>query len=243
MKSLVTLFVCLLFLMPVSAETVEPRADRALHSMSQYLASLKSFSFQVTTEFDQEIGSRWVEFSDTSDIYVTRPNGVRADRWGDKGRKQAFYNGQDFVIYSPEKKYFSTAPIQGDIPDMLDFAHHELGMTLPVADFLFPDPYAILTADVESGFYVGLHSVDSIPCHHLAFRNSSGIEWQLWIEDGKMRVPRKIVIRHGQEKDAPRFKAVFSKWDAHTPIPADMFDFSPPDDSVEIPHKVRGEES
>jgi hypothetical protein len=226
-------------LAPSVAETVEPRADQILRDMSNYLASLREFSFQVTTEFDEELGGRWVELGDTSNVYVQRPSHVRADRWGDKGRKQAYYNGQEFVIHSPEKNYYSVAPISGEIPDMLDFAHTELNMSLPVADFLFPDPYAVLTADVASGFYVGPSTLDGTACHHLAFQNNSGIEWQIWVEDGDMTVPRKFVIRHAKDPHAPRFSAVFNNWDADTPVPASMYDFVPPADCIEIPHRVR----
>ena len=239
MKLLVRFLVFLLLAAPLAAQTVEARADRILRDMSNYLGSLEEFSFQVTTEFDEELGGRWVERSDTSNVYVQRPDRVRADRWGDKGRKQAFFNGREFVIFSPDKNYYSVAPIAGAIPDMLDFAYNQLNMSLPVADFLFPSPYNVLTADVSSGFYIGPSTQNGITCHHLAFQNNSGIEWQIWVEDGKMTVPRKFVIRYAKDPHAPRFSAVFSDWDADTPLADSMFEFLPPDNAVEIPHKVR----
>ncbi len=236
MKWIIRTALVLALLTSANAQEVEPKADNILKEMSSYLGKLEQFSFHVDAEYDDERSGRWVEFASSSDIYVRRPDGVRSIRRGDKGDAQAFFDGQDLVIYSPKEGFYSKDSIPGDIPTMLDFANNELNLTLPVADFLFPDSYEVLTADLKNGFYVGRHAIEGIPCHHLSFVQNSGIEWQIWVEDGEAPRPRKIVIRHANEPGVPRYDAVFSNWDTTTPIARDSFTFIPPADAYEIQH-------
>ena len=157
-------------------------------------------------------------------------------REGDKGRSFTYFNGKELVVHSPDEAYYARNTFVGDIPAMLDFAHERLGMTLPVADFLFPDPYRVLTTDLKSGLYAGLRKVDGRDCHHLSFITNSGMEWQIWIEVGKMRVPRKLLLRFAGEPGAPQYGASFSGWDFTTPIADDLFNFTPVPEAQEIDH-------
>ena len=214
--------------------TVEPRADRLLKEMGAYLKGMDEFSFHIDTVEDQQSSSCWVEFGAAADVFVRRPDGFKVARVGDKGRAQIFYDGKSVAIYNPDKQFYARAEAPATIPETLDFMHDKLGLTMPVADLLFPDSYEVLSEETESGFYVGLHPVLGVPCHHLSFVSKSGMEWQIWIEDGKMRVPRKLVIRHLDQPGVPRFAALFSNWDANTPLARDLFFFEIPPEAQEI---------
>jgi hypothetical protein len=238
-RSWVILLLLLLLQGPSFAQ-VEPRADQVLRDMSAYLASQKQLSFTVDAAYDEELSGRWLEYSSTTDIVLRRPDAICAFREGDKGRTFSYYNGQELVIYSPDKGYYSRHAVSGDIPVMLDHAHQKLGMALPVADFLFPQPYDVLTTDLNSGFYAGLRKVEGVDCHHLFFLTNSGLEWQIWIEAGRMRVPRKLLLRYAQEPGAPQYGASFSNWDFATPIAPDIFHFQAPPGSLEIESPTKG---
>ena len=54
----------------------------------------------------------------------------------------------------------------------LDQLFDRYGVSQPLADFLFADPYKVLTERVESGRYVGERKVAGVTCHHLAFRQA-----------------------------------------------------------------------
>jgi hypothetical protein len=214
--------------------TVEPRADQLLKDMGAYLKSLEEFSFHIETVQDQEVSGCWVEFGSSVDVFVRRPDAFKMTRTGDKGRAQIFYDGKNVTVFNPDKQFYARAEAAATIPATLDLMNDKLGLTMPVADFLFPDSYEVLSADMESGFYVGLHPVLGVPCHHLSFVSKSGIEWQIWIEDGKMPVPRKLVIRQVAEPGVPRFTALFSDWDFSTPLAKDLFFFEPPPEAQKI---------
>jgi hypothetical protein len=214
--------------------TVEPKADRLLKEMGIYLKGLDEFSFHLDTVQDQETSSCWVEFASAVDVFVRRPDGFKLARTGDKGRAEVYYDGKSVALYNPDKQFYARADAPATIPETLDFLNDKLGVTLPVADLLFPDSYEVLTDGMESGFYVGLHPVLGVPCHHLSFISKGGIEWQIWIEDGKMRVPRKLVIRYVDQPGVPRFAALFSDWDPNTPLARDLFRFEIPEQAQEI---------
>ena len=218
---------------------VEARADQVLQEMSSYLAARPQFSFRVEAAYDEELSGRWIEDTSTTDIMVRRPDAVCAWRDGDKGRSDAYFNGKELVIHSPDKGFYSRHPVTGDIPTMLDFAHERLDMTIPVADFLFPEPYKVLTTNLNLGLYVGLRKVDGVDCHHLFFATDTGLEWQIWIEAGKRRVPRKLLLRYANEPGAPQYGASFSEWDFSTPIAPDLFDFAPQPDDQQIEYSKK----
>lgn len=220
------------------AQGVEPRADQVLRDMSDYLASQGEFSFRADAAFDEELSGRWIEFTSSTEIMIRRPNSVCALRDGDKGKTYAYYNGKELVIHSPDKGFYSRTAVSGDIPKMLDYAHESMGMTLPVADFLFPQPYDVLTTDLQSGFYAGTRNVEGVECHHLFFVTNSGLEWQIWIEAGKRRVPKKLLLRYANEPGAPQYGASFSEWDFNTPIAPDLFNFVAPPEAQEIEYKA-----
>jgi len=68
------------------------------------------------------------------------------------------------------------------------------GTVIPLADFLYANPYEHLMGSVQRGVYLGIHEAAGVPCHHLSFEQET-IDWQLWIDAGKEPLPRKLVIR------------------------------------------------
>ena len=46
---------------------------------------------------------------------------------------------------------------------------------------------------MESDFYVGKSEVRGVKTDHLAFR-ADEVDWQVWIEDSRTPLPRKLVI-------------------------------------------------
>ena len=188
---------------------------------------------------DEEISGVQVEATSRGNVFVRRPDGIRLDREGDNGRQSAYYDGKHLTVFNQEKGFYAQSEVPSSIEPMLDFANEKLGMVFPLADLLFTDSYSALTTDLESGFYVGEHSVQGTPCHHLAFRQSSGLEWQLWVEQGVRAWPRKLVIRHAEQPEIPRYQAILSQWDAAPKIPSGLFGFQVPNGAVKIDFKGR----
>jgi hypothetical protein len=122
----------------------------------------------------------------------------------------------------------------GQIDMALDQMLKDYGLTMPVADFLYSNPYAVLTEKVITGALIGLHSCGGQRrCHHLAFTQEA-IDWQIWIEDGPRPLPRKLVITYKLEPGSPQFVARLSKWDFHPGLSKSDFEFKLPKGASEI---------
>ncbi len=217
-------------LLPASAlpPGVEPRADRLVAEMSQYLGSLQAFSLHAEVSLDESISGMQVELANSTDVFVRRPDGLRVSRQGDKGHQEAFYDGKLLTLFNPDQSFYAQSEAPGGLEPMLDYANAKLGLTMPLADLLFVDAHGGLTRETQAGFYVGESLVDGTRCDHLAFVQNSGVEWQIWIEQGATRFPRKLVIRHPEADGAPRFQAVLSKWNTAPQFAANQFQFEAP---------------
>ena len=185
---------------------VEARADRILREMGEYLASAGEFTFRADVTYDSVLTTgQKIEYGGTADVAVRRPDQLRSDYNGDERQSQAVYDGQTITLYDMAVNVYAVAEVPPEIDAAVDQVFESYGFSVPIADLVYSDPYRVLIEYVESGFWVGRHSVDGTPCHHLAFSQDS-IDWQIWIEDGPWPVPRKLVITYKQEAGAPKPK-------------------------------------
>jgi hypothetical protein len=112
---------------------------------------------------------------------------------------------------------------------MLDFARTKLDIVAPGGDFIYKNAFEILTQDVTNGFVVGKGVVEGVRCDHLAFR-APHVDWQIWIQEGKQPLPRKIVITTRDLANAPQFSVVVTKWNLAPTFGESLFSFKPPKD-------------
>jgi hypothetical protein len=122
----------------------------------------------------------------------------------------------------------------GDIDGVLDEVDDKYGVVIPLSDFLYADPHAVLTEGVLYGEYLGLHTAGGVLCHHLSF-SQEDIDWQLWIDAGDRPLPRKLVITYLDEPGAPQYTALIRRWSLEPKFADDLFEFQPPEDAREIP--------
>ncbi len=219
----------------ISAEEVQPgetvekpvigsRTDKLLRAMGDYLKSSEQFSFHAEIIFDDLTSSgQKIQYAFTSDIAVHRPDRVYVERRTDLGGKRFWYDGKNMTLMDVTLGVYATVPVPGVIDAAMDHLMKKYGFSPPLVDFVYQDPYRTLIENVESGFYVGLHSVSGIRCHHLAFVQKD-IDWQIWIEDGKQMVPRKFVITYKTLPESPQYSAVLSEWDLDAGLPDALFD-------------------
>jgi hypothetical protein len=222
---------------PASAEDVpaiEPKADQTLKDMSKYLAGLKAFSFRADESFDEVLESgQKLQLSNRRKVTAQRPNHVASEFEGDTGNRLFYYDGTQLTVVDREKKSFGTFPLRRPIDEMLDALHERFGMNLPLADFLFSDPYKALAEHATTGKYVGIHHAAGVKCHHLAFTQPN-IDWQIWIDAGAYTVPRKFVITYKQTPGEPQFAAVIADFDSAPKTDEHTFRFTPPADYSRI---------
>jgi len=208
--------------------TIESKADRHLKAMSQYLAGLKTYSFQVEEFVDdvQEDGQK-LQVSNQRKLSVSRPDKVFGESEGDTSNSQFYYDGKTVTVFDRGHKTYAIEKVSDTIDAMLDELHEKYGIDQPLSDFLFSDPYKVFTEHVQSGSYVGLHHVGKVKCHHLAFRQKI-LDWQIWIEAGDQPLPRKLLITFKGQAGQPQFTALIHRWDVDPKLTDDTFKFEPP---------------
>ena len=128
---------------------------------------------------------------------------------------------------------YTLTEVPPEIDAAVDRMFEQYGFSVPIADFVYADPYKTLIENVYAGSLVGRHAVDGRPCHHLAF-SQEAIDWQIWIEDGPRPVPRKLVITYNDEDGWPQYSARFTHWDLQPRVSDAFFEFHPPEGADRI---------
>jgi len=213
---------------------IETKAEQALRQMSDYLKSLKAFRFRTENTTDEIVlaGSK-VQFGQTVDVYVRRPDRLRANAKGDLENQQFFYDGKSVTLFNKDKKVYATLKAPGEIEPALEYAQDAFGINAPLADLIYRDAYRVLTANVHAGHYIGLHRVRGVQCHHLLFVQDD-IDWQIWIENSQTPLPRKVVITSKWLAGGPQFTAWMSYWKTSARLAEDLFVFTAPADAQQI---------
>jgi len=211
------------------AHKIEPKANECLKTMSNYLASLRTYSFQVEEFFDdvQDDGQK-IQLSNQRHLSVSRPDKVFGEDVGDTADSFFYFDGKTVTVYDRGQKTYATEKAPGSIDAMLDDLHDRFDTDQTLADFLFTDPYKVFTENVQSGTYVGLHYVGKVKCNHLAFRQKT-LDWQIWIDAGEQPLPRKLVITFKRQADQPQYTALIHRWDVNPKLNDDLFVFQPPE--------------
>lgn len=94
---------------------------------------------------------------------------------------------------------------------MLDHVIDNYGAEIPLADLFYYNLNKTLGKDLLSAEYVGLRTVDGVPCHQLSFE-SPGADWQIWIEADSTPVPRRFVIDFVDDDNKPEYMARMDAW-------------------------------
>jgi hypothetical protein len=175
-------------------ERVEPAADMLLKRMGAVLGAAEEFTVTNTFTSDVTVSTgEIVQLEAIVEIALRRPDGLRASIAGDFGPKQFFYDGSRFVFSDGLSNTYAEAEVPSTIDGAMDTMWQTYGIKIPIVDFIVSDPYATLMESVDSGFYAGLHHVNGTPCHHLVFTQEE-IDWQIWIADGALPLPQKLII-------------------------------------------------
>ncbi len=213
---------------------VSLEADRILRSMSKYLETAEALTFRAAVAYDSVAeGEQKLQYGGRANISVSRPGSLRVHYEGDELPRQVVIGDGAFAMLDREANVYVKGTVPKELGAALDRVFETYGISVPIADLLYPDPYETLIASVNAGTVVGRHAVLGTPCHHLAFSQET-IDWQIWVEDGPSPLPRKLVITYRDEPGSPQYSATFSDWDLDPRLSMDYFQFRPPLGSDEI---------
>jgi hypothetical protein len=217
----------------VKAPDIEPKAGEVLQQMCDYLKNLRQFSLQaeITEDVLLTSGQR-IQYGRSVEAAVRRPDRLRVDSMGDRDNRQLVYDGKTITLLDRTKNFYTTIAAPAEIDAALEHGIQAFNIRAPLADLIYTKACENLTAGVVSGFYVGLSKVQGVPCHHLAFRQKD-IDWQIWVEDGPIPVPRKFLITD-KKAQGLQFTAVFPQWNTSPQLEDSLFTFVAPEKAEKI---------
>jgi hypothetical protein len=206
-----------------SSARIDPRAGETLRGMSDVLRSAGSLSFRATTTADELLASgRLAQFSRETRIVLRRPDRLFAEIHRGEDVWLIWYAGRNLTVLDRKANTYASVQVPGRIDDMLDFLADKYDLAMPLADLLFADPYKVLTAEVLTGQFVGIHEMNDAECTHLLFTQDN-VDWQVWIAAGKSPLPKKVLIDYKNLSGRPQFAAVLSDWNLSAAAGDDQF--------------------
>lgn len=223
---------------------VDPRAEELVRRMSEHLARATAFALEAVEVYDEvpEQSPRR-QLTSTRHVALRRPDRLVGDVSGDALHRSFWYDGETFSILDMEQNVWASGTVPPTIDEALDWILDTTGTVVPLADFVYADPYARLMGSVQRGVYLGLHEAAGVPCHHLSFEQAT-IDWQLWIDAGDEPLPRRLTIAYKTEDEVPQYAVTIRKWNLEASVPDELFRFEAPDGArrVEIPALAGGDE-
>jgi hypothetical protein len=213
---------------------IDPQATRLLKASTDFLASQKRFNVETRSSLEVVLTSgQKIQFDHVARQSVQRPDKLRADRVGDLVEQSFYYDGKSLTLFNPGEKYYAMVAAPGTLEEMLDFARTKLDIVAPAGDLIYANAYDILMTDVTQAFVVGKGVVEGVRCDHLAFR-APHVDWQIWIQEGKEPLPRKLVITTRDQAGAPQFSVVVTKWNLKPTFTPLTFSFRPPSGAKQV---------
>ena len=206
-----------------------------LWEMAEFLVRQPRMSLSADVSYDvvQSSGQK-LEFGSTRRIAMRRPDRFRLlGQPRDGAALIVYFDGRRISTAIPEERIYASIEVPGTLAQATDYLVDEVGVPAPLADLLHPSFYADVSAGIESGILIGEEWVGDVRCEHLAFRGAE-VDFQVWIQMEKARLPKRIVIGYRKQEGAPQFSANLTHWDLSPDLPDELFIFTPPPGAIEV---------
>jgi len=217
------------------APVIQAEAIDALTKMGAYLHTLKAFSVTSAITVDEVLLSgQKIQVGGVNTLTARRPDRLKATVRKDETDidREFFYDGKTFTIYGKNVKYYASVPAPATLAELVHAVAERLDVQLPLADLFTWGTDQARVQDITSALYIGPARIGDILTHHYAFQQE-GLDWQIWIEQGKTLLPRKLVLTTTDEEGQPQYVSVM-KWNLSPSISDKMFTFVPPKDAHRI---------
>jgi hypothetical protein len=219
---------------PPPPPIIEKYALDRLKQMSEKLISTKAFTFHANSFIEvQAVTGQFLSFFTDSEVALQRPNKLRVNVSGDVPDFQLYFDGAKLSAFDPQKNLHSVSDPLATIDEMLDFVMTKAHINFPSADFMYSNPYAVMTKNLTHAIVVGPSMVNGVPCEHFAYMEP-GINWEIWIENGKRALPLRLAMTYKQVPNFPRFMVEYKDWNLNPKLSADIFVFKAPANAKQI---------
>ena len=215
---------------------VDPQATAALDAMGAYLRSLHAFEVDADTSTDVVLDNgQNAALERHAELKVRRPDRLRAEITGNGNVRGLVYDGHRFTIFNQKQGYYA----RNDAPPTLDGLARDLANTwhieLPLADLFYWGFGKQDDLMLTSAQQIGVERVGARSCTHYTYQQT-GVDWELWIEQGKRPLPCRMIITDTTQASRPRHDVTY-RWKLGVMFPASTFVFHPQAGAKEIEMK------
>ena len=215
----------------------DERALGLLKAMSDTLTGAKTLDFKIRGIVPTPSPTgQYVSLFASSRVVMQRPDKLFVTSRGDLFPSDIVYDGKTVTVIGADHKFYAQREAAGGAIESL--MKNELpgsDATTPFLDLLVPDPFALLTRDLSSAFWVGQSTVGGVKTDHLAF-TAEGLDWEVWI-GAKDKLPRLMVISYRTGERQPTFTVEFSDWKLGAPVASQTFNASIPKGALKLEFK------
>jgi hypothetical protein len=209
------------------APDITPETADTVKAMSAFLASQPVMAFTVEVQHEQVYpNGQTLQLTRLLDVALKRPDKLFIRITGDERDRVFVYDGKTVALADLDKGVYSVLPAPPTVDELITMLADTYGLNAPTSDFLVSDPAKLLLEHVLTGDLVGNHLAAGMSCRHLLFTQKD-VDWQLWVEDGKKPLPRKLVITDKEKMGWPQYAATFTRFNFHPRLPAGLFTFTP----------------
>ena len=226
---------------PPPAPVIEQYALDRLKQMSATLVSAKAFTYRSNNFMEVQAAAtgQFLTFFVDTEVALQRPNKLRINVSGDVPSFQFYFDGTKVSAFDPQKNVHSVSGPIATIDEMLDFVTTKAHINFPSADFMYSNPYAVMTKNLTHAIVVGPSMVNGVPCEHFAFMEPA-LNWEIWIENGKRALPLRLAMTYKQIPNFPRFMIEYKDWNLNPKLSANTFVFKAPANSKQIEFDITG---
>ena len=202
----------------------EAKPYKLLKEMTQYISRHDSYTFKAEVMYDRVIDPDLkIQVSGSEKVFVEKPDKVFIEFKTDYFSDRFLYNANTATyLDTTTNLYTAVNELPGSINNTLDYLYKSYGFEMPLSDFIYIYPYKRIVGNINSSQYIGTSYVFGVRCHHLLFEENDKY-WQIWIEDGNRKIPRKLVVTYKNQAESPQFIALINDWIFNEPLPAKLF--------------------
>ena len=190
---------------------IDPMAVKVLRDVCDRLEAAKSLAFRAQITWETA-GMNKLQFGAVQEVMLRRPDRLRVEYRGDISERTAWFDGDRWVYLDTVRNLYAELKAGPTLDEAMDALFDKAGFNFPLSDFFYSDAHKTLAESTIAADYIGLHKVNGVECHHLAFARET-VDWQVWIDAGRKGLPRKFVMTYKLLEGAPEFTAIFEDWE------------------------------
>jgi hypothetical protein len=220
---------------------IETKAVDLLKGASAALAGAETVSFHAVSTYERAADNgQPLFYSSVSDVTIKRPDKLRVITVGDGTPDEFYYDGKMMMAYIPSAELVAIADAPPTIDKLLDEAWEKAAIYFPFADVLAADPYAELSKNLKSAFYVGRSIAVGGTTTDMVAIAGDDAAGEIWL-GADDHLPRMIRVVYANEPAHALYQTEFSNWKLGEKVEAAAFtsekaakakriEFAPPGD-------------